>query len=68
MRAARRQRLVCGCGRDMLLWGVLLGLNEEVRCAVGRSPVKGRGIRILSMDGGGMKVRGLCLPVPHLLS
>lgn len=34
----------------------ILAENEEVRRAVGRPPVTGRGVRILSMDGGGMKV------------
>jgi hypothetical protein len=34
----------------------VLGENEEVRRAVGRPPLSGRGVRILSMDGGGMKV------------
>jgi hypothetical protein len=38
----------------------ILAENEEVRRAVGRPPIVGRGIRILSMDGGGMKVRGNC--------
>ena len=33
------------------------GENEEVRKAVGRKAITGRGIRILCMDGGGMKVR-----------
>ncbi|EIE23713.1 hypothetical protein COCSUDRAFT_41874 [Coccomyxa subellipsoidea C-169] len=33
----------------------ILAENEEVRRAVGRAPITGRGIRILSMDGGGMK-------------
>ena len=33
------------------------GENEEVRKAVGRKAISGRGIRILCMDGGGMKVR-----------
>ena len=31
------------------------GQNEEVSKAVGRSPIRGRGVRILCMDGGGMK-------------
>lgn len=33
------------------------GENEEVRKAVGRKAITNRGIRILCMDGGGMKVR-----------
>ncbi|BDA47659.1 probable calcium-independent phospholipase A2-gamma at C-terminar half [Coccomyxa sp. Obi] len=33
----------------------ILGENEEVRRAIGRPPIVGRGVRILSMDGGGMK-------------
>lgn len=32
------------------------GENEIVRQAVGRHAITGRGVRILSMDGGGMKV------------
>lgn len=32
------------------------GENEAVRQAVGRPPISNRGLRILSMDGGGMKV------------
>ena len=32
------------------------GENEAVRLAVGRPPIIDRGVRILSMDGGGMKV------------
>ena len=35
----------------------ILGENEEVRRAIGRPAILGRGVRILSMDGGGMKVR-----------
>ena len=35
----------------------ILGKNEEVGRAVGRPGPEGRGVRILSMDGGGMKVR-----------
>lgn len=31
------------------------GENEEVGKAVGRPPIEGRGVRILCMDGGGMK-------------
>ncbi len=34
----------------------ILGKNEEVGRAVGRPGPEGRGVRILSMDGGGMKV------------
>lgn len=33
----------------------VLGENELVWRAVGRPPIQGRGVRILSMDGGGMK-------------
>jgi hypothetical protein len=33
----------------------LAGENEAVRRAVGRAPLAGRGVRILAMDGGGMK-------------
>jgi hypothetical protein len=33
----------------------ILGENEAVGRAVGRRPVRGRGLRVLSMDGGGMK-------------
>ncbi|KAL0020138.1 hypothetical protein WJX77_006173 [Trebouxia sp. C0004] len=33
----------------------ILGENEEVGKAVGRAPIEGRGVRILCMDGGGMK-------------
>jgi len=35
----------------------VLGEGEAVRRAVGRSPLAGRGVRVLSMDGGGMKAR-----------
>ena len=31
------------------------GENDAVRRAVGRAPISGRGLRILTMDGGGMK-------------
>lgn len=31
------------------------GENDAVCKAVGRKPITGRGVRILSMDGGGMK-------------
>lgn len=31
------------------------GQNDEVSKAVGRAPMEGRGVRILCMDGGGMK-------------
>ena len=33
------------------------GENEKVSQAVGRKLISGRGIRVLSMDGGGMKVQ-----------
>ncbi|EFN59236.1 hypothetical protein CHLNCDRAFT_138222 [Chlorella variabilis] len=33
----------------------ILGENELVRAAVGKPPIQGRGLRILSLDGGGMK-------------
>ena len=36
----------------------VLGEGEAVRRAVGRPPLAGRGVRVLSMDGGGMKVGG----------
>ena len=36
----------------------ILGQNDEVWRAVGRPGHSGRGVRILAMDGGGMKVRG----------
>ncbi len=39
----------------------ILGQNDEVWRAVGRPGHSGRGVRILAMDGGGMKVRGF----PH---
>ena len=35
--------------------GSCTGENEEVGKAVGRPPIEGRGVRILCMDGGGMK-------------
>ena len=35
----------------------ILGQNDEVWRAVGRPGHSGRGVRILAMDGGGMKVR-----------
>lgn len=31
------------------------GQNEQVRIALGQPPIRGRGLRVLSMDGGGMK-------------
>jgi hypothetical protein len=31
------------------------GQNEQVRIALGQPPVRGRGLRVLAMDGGGMK-------------
>jgi predicted acylesterase/phospholipase RssA len=33
----------------------VLGQNSVVDAAVGRKPIRGRGLRILSLDGGGMK-------------
>lgn len=38
------------------LWA---GQNEQLRIALGRPPIAqlGRGVRVLAMDGGGMKVR-----------
>ena len=41
----------------------ILGKNEEVGRAVGRPGPQGRGVRILSMDGGGMKVAS----VPYII-
>jgi hypothetical protein len=37
------------------------GENEAVRRAVGRAPISGRGVRILAMDGGGMKASSALL-------
>ncbi|WIA33114.1 hypothetical protein OEZ86_006267 [Tetradesmus obliquus] len=37
----------------------VLGQNEQVRIALGDPPIRGRGLRVLAMDGGGMK--GLAL-------
>ena len=33
----------------------ILGENEIVRQAVGRRPIVGKGVRVLCMDGGGMR-------------
>ena len=53
----------------------ILGQNDEVWRAVGRPGHSGRGVRILAMDGGGMKVRGFshavlghnCIEQGHML-
>lgn len=56
--------------RDSVPYGIghvhmgLAGENEAVRRAVGRAPIAGRGVRILAMDGGGMKV-GRALLLRH---
>ena len=39
----------------VLILPVNAGQNDEVSKAVGRPPIEGRGVRILCMDGGGMK-------------
>ncbi|KFM28791.1 Calcium-independent phospholipase A2-gamma [Auxenochlorella protothecoides] len=47
------------CTRPGVETGVLaaaLEANATVQRAVGRAPMQGRGVRILSMDGGGMKL------------
>jgi hypothetical protein len=31
------------------------GQNEQVRIAMGVPPLRGRGLRLLALDGGGMK-------------
>ena len=33
----------------------MAGENDAVRRAVGRARIQGRGLRVLTMDGGGMK-------------
>jgi hypothetical protein len=49
-----KNQLVCS-----LISGTLralpAGQNEQVRIALGQPPVRGRGLRVLAMDGGGMK-------------
>lgn len=40
------------------------GQNEQVRIALGQPPIRGRGLRVLAMDGGGMKVCGTVLSRP----
>lgn len=42
--------------RVVLATTFVSGENEAVRQAVGRPAIINRGVRILSMDGGGMKV------------
>jgi hypothetical protein len=44
-------------GDSALCWLPPAGQNEQVRIALGQPPIRGRGLRVLAMDGGGMKVR-----------
>jgi hypothetical protein len=47
----------CWCADAvLLLWLCHAGQNEQVRIALGQPPIRGRGLRVLAMDGGGMKV------------
>lgn len=39
-----------------LVLDCVAGQNEQVRIALGQPPIRGRGLRVLAMDGGGMKV------------
>lgn len=52
--------LCCHCTHtDCCSMMVPPGQNEQVRIALGQPAIRGRGLRVLAMDGGGMKVGGL---------